>query len=201
MEKKETLPDIKKEFTLGFSAMAVNTVLLYAGVFLFSLIYKAGAKDAQLLFANWAQDASSQTFFVQPALALFGIFLLFALKNLYDLRFYHIQLQARNDHAKLKRVMEWIVYVLVTVLLVALIFICFSCGQNFFDTYTFESAALGNAAYSFLYFVIPLLYPLHAAVRAVMKKAGIKTGGDMPKTRAERRREERDKAKKKSGKK
>ena len=74
MEKKETLPNIKKEFTLGFSALAVNTVLLYAGVFLFSLLYKAGAKDAQLLSAAWAGDASSQTFFVQPVLGLNGDF-------------------------------------------------------------------------------------------------------------------------------
>lgn len=196
MEKKETLPNIKKEFTLGFSALAVNTVLLYAGVFLFSLLYKAGAKDAQLLSAAWAGDASSQTFFVQPVLALIGIFLLFALKNLYDLRFYRIQLQAKYDHAKLRRVMEWILYVLVMVLLVALIFICFSCGKNFFDTYTFESAALGNAAYSLLYFVLPLLYIIHAVIRIILNKAGIKTGDEKPKTRAERRREDRDKAKK-----
>lgn len=200
MEKKETLPNIKKEFTLGFSALAVNTVLLYAGVFLFSLIYKAGAEDARLASADWSGDASSKTFFVQPALALLGIFLLFGLKNLYDLRFYRIQLQARNDHAKLRRAAEWILYVPVTVLFIALIFLCFSCGKNFFDTYTFESAALGNAAYSLLYFVTPLLYVLHAIVRVILQKAGIRAGDDKPKTRAERRREERNKEKKKSGK-
>lgn len=201
MEKKETLPDIKKEFTVGFSAFAVNTVLLYVGVFLFSLLYKTGARDAQLMSLEWSGDAASQTFFVQPAIGLLGIFLLFVLKNLYDLRFFRIQIQARNDHARFKRVLEWVLYVLVTVLLVVLIFICFSCGENFFDTYTFESAALGNAAYSVLYFVIPLLYAIHAIVRVILKKAGIKTGEDRPKTRAERRREDRDKAKKESRKK
>lgn len=196
MEKKETMPNIKKEFTVGFSAMAVNTVLLYAGVFLFSLLYKAGAEDADLLTAEWAGDAASKTYFVQPGIALLGIMLLFVLKNIYDHRFYLIQRQARDDHAKIKRVMEWVLYVLVTVLLVALIFICFSCGENFFDTYTFESAGLGNAAYSVLYFVTPLLYIIHAIVRMILKKAGIQTGGSKPKTRAERRRQERDEAKK-----
>lgn len=201
MEKKDTLPNIKKEFTLGFSAFAVNTVLLYAGVFLFSLLYKAGAGNAQLLSVDWVGDASSQTFFVQLVPAMSGILLLFALKNLYDFRFYRIQLQARNEHAKLRRVVEWILYVLVMVLLVALIFICFSCGKNFFDTYTFESAALGNAAYTLLYLVTPLLYVLHAIVRMILKKAGIRAEDEKPKTRAQRRREDRDKAKKKSGKK
>lgn len=196
MDKKETLPNMKKEFTLGFSALAVNTVVLYAGVFLFSLLYKAGAKNAQLVSVDWTGDASSQTFFVQPALALLGIFLLFALKNLYDLRFYHIQRQARDDRAKLKRAAEWILYVLVMVLLIALIFLCFSCGRNFFDTYTFESAGLGNAAYSLLYFVTPLLYVIHAVARVIWRKAGMKTGDEKPQTRAQRRRQERDKAKK-----
>ena len=196
MEKKETLPNVKKEFTVGFPAMAVNTILLYAGVFLFSLLYKAGAERAALLSSDWSGDASSETFFVQPGLALFGILLLFVLKNGYDYRFYRIQTQARDDHARIKRVMEWVVYVLVMVLLTALIFICFSCGENFFDTYTFESAGLGNAAYTVLYFVTPLLYVIHAIVRLVLKKAGIQTGSDKPETRAERRRQERDKAKK-----
>ncbi|MCM1538094.1 MAG: hypothetical protein NC254_06825 [bacterium] len=194
MDKKE--PNIKKEFTLGFSALAVNTVVLYAGVFLFSLLYKAGAKSAQLISADGPSWSSEQTFFVQPALGLFGIFLLFALKNVYDLRFYHIQRQARDDRAKLRRVAEWIVYVLVMVLLVALIFLCFSCGKNFFDTYTFESAGLGNAAYSLLYFVTPLLYAIHAIVRVILKKAGVWTEEAKPQTRAQRRRQERDKAKK-----
>ncbi|MCM1104393.1 MAG: hypothetical protein NC409_09835 [Clostridium sp.] len=198
MDKRE--PNIKKEFTLGFSALAVNTVVLYAGVFLFSILYKAGAKSAQFISADGPAWISEQTFFVRPALALLGIFLLFALKNLYDVRFYHIQRQARDDHAKLKRVAEWILYVLVTVLLIALIFLCFSCGENFFDTYTFESAGLGNAAYSLLYFVIPLLYAIHAIVRVILKKAGVWTEEAKPQTRAQRRRQERDRAKK-SGKK
>lgn len=201
MEKKETLPNIKKEFMVGFPAMAVNTILLYAGVFLFSLLYKAGAKSAALLSPGWSGDASSETFFVQPGLALFGILLLFLLKNGYDYRFYRIQMQARDDRARIRRVMEWVVYVLVMVLLVALIFICFSCGENFFDTYTFESAGLGNAAYTVLYFVTPLLYAVHAIIRLILKKAGIRPGSDMPKTRAERRRQERDKAKKVAGRK
>lgn len=201
MEKKETLPNIKKEFTLGFSAFAINTVLLYVSVFLLSLLYKAGATDAQMMSLDWSGDAASRTFFVQPALGLLGIFLLFVLKNLYDLRFFRIQIQARDDHARFKRVMEWVLYVPVTILLIALIFICFSCGENFFDTYTFESASLGNAAYSVLYFAVPLLYAIHAIVRVILKKAGIRTEDDRPKTRAERRRESRDKAKKESHKK
>lgn len=201
MEKKEILPNIKKEFTLGFSAMAVNTVLLYVGVVVCSLIYKVDAKNARLWYADWPQDTSSRTFFVRPALALFGVFLLFALKNIYDIRFYRIQLQARNDRVRLKRVTEWVLYVLVTVLLVALIFLCFSCGESFFDTYTFENAILGNAVDSLLYFVTPFLYIIHAVVRVILKKAGIQTGDNKPKTRAERRREDRDRAKKKSGKK
>lgn len=201
MEKKETLPNMKKEFTLGFPAFAVNTVLLYVGVFLLSILYKAGAKDAQLLSSDWAGDVSSKTFFVQPVLALAGILFLFVLKNLYDLRFYRIQRHARDERAKLRRVMEWILYVLVMILFVVLIFVCFSCGENFFDTYTFESAALGNAAYSLLYFVMPLLYAVHAIIRVILKKAGVKIGDEKPKTRAERRREDRDKTKKKPGKK
>ncbi len=193
--KKEELPNLKKEFTVGISAFIVNTIVLALGVYVFSLLYKAGARNAQEIAAYWPDDVSSQTFFVRPAAGAAGILLLFLLKNWYDVRFYHIQLQARNDRARARRVLEWGLYVLVMGLMTVLIFFCFSCGKDFFDDYTFESAGLGNAAYSLLYFVTPLLYVIHALIRLVLKKAGIQTGAEKPKTRAQRRREEREAAK------
>ena len=55
------------------------------------------------------------------------------------------------------------------VLMEVFMFMTFSCGRNFFDTYTFQNASLGNVAYTVLYFVIPVLYPIQAIVRLVFR--------------------------------
>ncbi len=194
--KEEAVMNLKKEFTVGISAMIVNTLALYLGIYLFSLLYKAGAENALADPVCWTEDAIAQTYFVQPVAGIAGILLVFALKNFYDLRFFHIQRQARNERARIRRALEWVIYVLVTVLMIVLIFLCFSCGKDFFDDYTFESAGLGNVMYTILYFVVPLLYAIHAIIRVILKKAGIQTGEERPMTRAERRREERGKRRK-----
>lgn len=196
-KEKDEMPNLKKEFTVGMSAMIVNSILLFAGVYVFSLLYKLGAQGAQDGAQYFSDVIISQVHYVHPFAGLAGILALFLFKNWYDFRFYKIQIQARNDRARVRRVLEWILYVLVTLLLIVWIFLRFSCGKSFFDDYTFESAPLGNFAYSLLYVVTPLLYIIHAIVRAVLKKAGVQLGDERPMTRAERRREARVQQKRK----
>lgn len=159
--------DWKDEFTLGAPAVMVDTILLYLGVWIFSVLYKA--------FVNYTIESgtdamASVTYYVSPVTGLLGVVLFFILKNVYDLRFYKIQSRAKKWRQKNKRILEWVMYVLSAVLLEMLIFWCFFCGNNFFDTYTFENEVLANVTHTILLIVVPLLYPMHAIVRVIMNK-------------------------------
>ena len=104
---------------------------------------------------------------MNPIFGVIGILLLFLLKNIYDVRFSRIQRWAKEHHRKLLRVCEWFLYVVLMFIQEIFTFANFSCGRNFFDTYTFENAILGNIAYTMLYIILPLLYPIQAIVRLI----------------------------------
>lgn len=155
---------LKQQLINGLPAMLIDTVLLYVGTYIFSLLYKTFVKYE-------FSTGTDITYYVSPATGFFGILLLFVLKNVYDIRFYRIQLWAKETRQKWIRVGEWIAYVFFMFFLEMISFICFSCGNNFFDTYTFENAVFGNMAYTLLYVIIPLLYPIQAIVRLIFRKA------------------------------
>ncbi len=155
-----------KAFRTGFPAMILDSVLLFLGTFIFSVIYKTFISSE---FSMGQDSAASMVYYVSPVSGMLGILLLFVLKNVYDVRFYRIQLAAKKEHKKLLRVNEWAVYVMLMIALEVFTFMTFSCGRNFFDTYTFESAVLGNVAYTMLYIIMPLLYPIQAIVRLVFR--------------------------------
>lgn len=157
----------KQQLTVGMPAMLIDTVLLFLGTYIFSLLYKAFV----VYEISTGQDAlSSIIFYVSPVTGFLGILLLFVLKNVYDARFYRIQMWAKERRRKLLRVGEWVLYVFVMAVFEVLAFICYSCGNDFFDTYTFENPVFGNLAYTMLYILIPLLYPIQALVRWIFKK-------------------------------
>ena len=158
----------KQELVLGLPAMVIDTILLYLGTYIFSLLYKAFVAYE---LSTGEDVLSSVIFYVSPVTGFLGILLLFILKNIYDVRFYRIQLWAKQRHQKLRRAGEWILYVFFMIVLEFVSFICFSCGLDFFDTYTFENPSFGNMAYTMLYIIIPLLYPIQAFVRWIFKKA------------------------------
>lgn len=156
----------QQELKTGAPAMIIDTVLLFVGIYLFSLVYKLAVSN-QL---SMGQDSvSSVIYYVNPILGMVGILLLFLLKNIYDVRFYRIQRWAKECHKKLERVTEWFLYVVLMLIEEVFTFANFSCGRNFFDTYTFENAMLGNVAYTILYVILPLLYPIHAIVRLIFR--------------------------------
>lgn len=171
--KKENLKqetDSKKSWqqalTTGFPAMIVDSILLFVGIYIFSLIYKAFISAE---FSMGQDSLATMVYYVSPVSGIFGILLLFILKNVYDVRFYRIQRAAKREHKKVLRVNEWTLYVMLMVLMEVFTFMTFSCGRDFFDTYTFENALLGNVAYTMLYIVMPLLYPIQAIVRMVFR--------------------------------
>lgn len=171
--KKENLKqetDSKKGWqqalTTGFPAMIVDSILLFVGIYIFSLIYKAFISAE---FSMGQDSLATMVYYVSPVSGIFGILLLFILKNVYDVRFYRIQRAAKREHKKVLRVNEWTLYVMLMVLMEVFTFMTFSCGRDFFDTYTFENALLGNVAYTMLYIVMPLLYPIQAIVRMVFR--------------------------------
>lgn len=171
--KKETAkqePESKKGWqqalTTGFPAMILDSVLLFLGIYIFSLVYKAFINAE---FAMGQDSMATKVYYVNPVWGIFGILLVFVLKNVYDVRFYRIQRAAKLEHKKILRVNEWTLYVLLMVLMEVFMFMTFSCGRNFFDTYTFQNASLGDVAYTVLYFVIPVLYPIQAIVRLVFR--------------------------------
>lgn len=164
----------KQELTTGISAFIVDTILLFLGVWIFSMIYKAFV-TYELVHSMDALLASI-TYYVSPATGILGILLLFILKNVYDIRFYRIQMWAREHKRKILRLSEWILYVCMMIFFELFAFLCFSCGWDFFDTYTFESPILGNLAYTLLYIVMPFLYAIHALARLLSKHV-LKEGG------------------------
>lgn len=171
--KKEKLPKQKgwrAECTTGLTALFIDTILLFAGAYLFGLLYKAFVAYE---LPTGSDAYASITFYVSPITGVIGILLLLLLKSIYDIRFYRIQDQARAWHEKLKRVTEWVLYVLFMLVFEIVIFVNYSCGTDFFDTYTFENGILGNVAYSLLYIVMPLIYPIEAFIRLL-----IRTGRD-----------------------
>lgn len=157
----------KQELTTGISAFIVDTILLFLGIWIFSMIYKAFV-TYELVHSADALLASV-TYYVSPTTGILGILLLFILKNVYDIRFYRIQMWAREHKRKFLRLSEWILYVCMMIFFEVFAFLCFSCGWDFFDTYTFESPVLGNLAYTLLYIVMPLLYAIHALARMLSK--------------------------------
>lgn len=168
-DAKQSEPEEKgwvKAFRTGFPAMILDSVLLFLGTFIFSVIYKAVISGE---FSMGQDSSASMIYYVSPVFGMLGILLLFILKNVYDVRFYRIQRAAKEEHKKLLRVNEWTLYVMLMIALEVFTFITFSCGRNFFDTYTFENAVLGNVAYTMLYIVMPLLYPIQAIVRLIFR--------------------------------
>ncbi len=156
----------KQEICFGLPAMLIDTVILYAGIYLFSLVYKISISSS---FTMGQDSTSSITYYVNPIWGILGVLLLFLLKNVYDVRFFRIQYRAKKLHRRLERVTEWMMYVVFMLVQEVLVFAAFSCGRDFFDTYTFENASLGNTAYTVLYVLLPLLYPVQAIVRVVFK--------------------------------
>ena len=157
----------KQELTTGISAFIIDTILLFLGVWIFSMIYKAFV-TYELVHSTDTLMASI-TYYVSPVTGILGILLLFILKNIYDIRFYRIQMWAREHKRKILRLGEWILYVCVMILFIFFAFLCFSCGWDFFDTYTFENPVISNLAYTLLYIVMPLLYTIHALARLLLK--------------------------------
>lgn len=154
----------QQELKTGMPGMALDSVLLFVGIYLFSLVYKLLVSDQ----VSMGQDSvSSVIYYVNPIFGVIGILLLFLLKNIYDVRFFRIQRWAKEHHRKLLRVCEWFLYVVLMFIQEIFTFANFSCGRNFFDTYTFENAILGNIAYTMLYIILPLLYPIQAIVRLI----------------------------------
>lgn len=165
-QEAESKKGWQQAFTTGFPAMILDSVLLFLGIYIFSLIYKAFISAE---FAMGQDSMATMVYYVSPVSGIFGVLLLFALKNVYDVRFYRIQRAAKLEHKKILRVNEWTLYVLLMVLMEVFTFMTFSCGRDFFDTYTFENALLGNVAYTMLYIIMPLLYPIQAIVRMVFR--------------------------------
>lgn len=165
-QESESKKGWQQALTTGFPAMILDSVLLFLGIYIFSLIYKAFISAE---FAMGQDSMATKVYYVNPVWGIFGILLLFILKNVYDVRFYRIQRAAKLEHKKILRVNEWTLYVLLMVLMEVCTFMTFSCGRNFFDTYTFQNASLGNMAYTMLYFVMPVLYPIQAIVRLVFR--------------------------------
>lgn len=169
-ESKDMAPEEqngwRSELRFGLPAMLIDTVILFAGIYLFSLVYKIAVSD---YFQMGQDNTSSITYYVNPVWGFLGILLLFGLKNVYDIRFYHIQYRSKRLHRRLERVTEWMMYIVFMLMQEVAAFAVYSCGRNFFDTYTFADAALGNIAYTILYVILPLLYPIHAIVRVIVK--------------------------------
>lgn len=156
----------KSELRSGLPAMLIDTVILFAGIYLFSLVYKIAVSD---YFQMGQDNTSSVTYYVNPVWGFLGILLLFGLKNIYDIHFHYIQHRSKMLHRKLERVTEWMMYIVFMLAQEVAAFAVYSCGRDFFDTYTFANAALGNVAYTILYVILPLLYPIHAIVRVIVK--------------------------------
>lgn len=165
-QEAESKKGWQQAFTTGFPAMFLDSVLLFLGIYIFSLIYKAFISAE---FSMGQDSMATMVYYVSPVSGIFGVLLLFVLKNVYDVRFYRIQRAAKLEHKKILRVNEWMLYVLLMVLMEVFTFMTFSCGRDFFDTYTFENALLGNVAYTMLYIIMPLLYPIQAIVRMVFR--------------------------------
>ncbi len=165
-QEAESKKGWQQALTTGFPAMILDSVLLFLGIYIFSLIYKAFISAE---FSMGQDSMATMVYYVSPVSGIFGILLLFVLKNVYDVRFYRIQRAAKLEHKKILRVNEWTLYVLLMVLMEVFTFMTFSCGKDFFDTYTFENALLGNVAYTMLYIIMPLLYLIQAIVRMVFR--------------------------------
>lgn len=164
------------ELTLGLPSIAVNTVLLMLGLYLLSLIYKLGAvadasTGAVAVAGNGFFDGYSDLYYtVHPFAGCVAVLLVFVLKNIYDIRFYRLQMDAKDAHKKGVRIFAWFLYILITIWYIVLTFLFFMCGKTFWETYGLENAFMDNFCHTILFILAPLCYPIQAMVRFVMQK-------------------------------
>ncbi|MBQ0042807.1 MAG: hypothetical protein KBS85_05765 [Lachnospiraceae bacterium] len=162
------------ELTLGLPSIAVNSIILFAGIFVLSLLYKAGATllsgaGSQLAVENFFLSVGSE-YIVNPVAAFFATILLFVLKNIYDIRFYLLLQDAKKSHKKGVRIIAVILYILIMVWFMILTFIWFRCGRSFWDYYYFTDSFLANFCDTILFVLCPLCYVIQAIVRYIMRK-------------------------------
>lgn len=174
-QKESSRSGIRYELTLGLPSIAVNSIVFFGILFLLSLLFKAGAVQESMQVTQTGGTGFFDTFaegyyLVNPVASIFAVLLLFVVKNIYDLRFYRLQMDAKDAGKTGVRIAAWIIYILVIIWEMILTFILFMCGRTFWETYTYESSFQGDFCGTILFVLCPLCYLIQAIVRLVYRR-------------------------------